>query len=62
MRAENREIGGRVAAHDDGGDSATVYKRYARLIDTLHDVLVRQHIAVRRHNDAGAGATAALAR
>jgi hypothetical protein len=60
--AKDSEIGGRVAAHNDRRDTATVYKRHARLVDALHDVLVRQHIAVRCHNDAGAGTTAALAR
>ena len=45
-------------------DRLAIYRNAyrVRLIDALHDVLVRQHIAVRCHNDAGARTTTALAR
>ena len=42
-------------------NAAAIDKRDARFIDTLHDVLVGQHVAVRSHDDARTGTTAALA-
>ena len=60
-RSTARSVDG-IAPDDHGRSAAPIDECDARGLRALNDVLVREHVAVRRDDDAGAGATAGALR